>query len=110
MRRGLETRTNPEGVTRFRWDDLVTRVAAGHDRLNLAHECVDRHVGQGVALRLQRADGGREEHGFADLAAWSSRFAHFLEREGIGRGERVAIMLDPSLVFYAALFGTLKRG
>jgi acetyl-CoA synthetase len=63
-----------------------------------------------VALRLQRADGGREEHGFDALAAWSSRFAAFLEREGVERGDRVAIMLDPGLAFYAALFGTVKRG
>src|SRR5262249_7705434 len=29
---------------------------------------------------------------------------------GIGPGDRVAIMLEPSLAFYGALFGTIKRG
>src|SRR5262245_7129379 len=78
--------------------------------MNIAHECVDRHAGLGAALRIQFADGHREEHDFATLSAWSSRFARFLEREGIERGDRVAIMLEPSLAFYGALFGTLKRG
>jgi acetyl-CoA synthetase len=94
----------------FSWAGLWDLVDGDRRNLNLAHECVDRHVGRGPALRLQFADGRREEHGFDALAAWSSRFANFLEREGVERGERVAIMLEPSLAFYGALFGTVKRG
>src|SRR5207245_2617898 len=44
------------------------------------------------------------------LAAWSSRFAHWLDGQGVARGERVAIMLEPSLPFYGALFGAVRRG
>ncbi len=106
----LDLRAYPEAVERFRWDALWELFDGSPSRLNLAHECVDRHAGRGVAVRLQRADGGREEIGFAALAAWSSRFAAFLEREGVGPGERVAVMLDPGLLFYAAVFGTVKRG
>ena len=40
----------------------------------------------------------------------SSRFAHFLRREGVRAGERVAIFLEPSLPFYVALFGAMKAG
>jgi acetyl-CoA synthetase len=36
--------------------------------------------------------------------------AHFLRDHGVGKGDRVAIMLEPSLVFYAALFGAMKAG
>ncbi len=36
----------------------------------------------------------------------SSRFAHWLDEMGVRAGDRVAIMLEPSLPFYAALFGT----
>ena len=61
-------------------------------------------------MRLALADGRRQEISFATLRAWSSRFAHVLAAEGIGPGERVAIMLEPSLAFYGALFGALKRG
>ncbi len=106
----LDVRSAREARERFSWDALWTLVDGDRRRLNLAHECVDRHTGAGTALRLQFADGRREEHDFAALAAWSSRFAGFLEREGIERGERVAIMLEPSLAFYGALFGAVKRG
>jgi acetyl-CoA synthetase len=79
--------------------------------LNIAHECVDRHVAPGrVAVRVAHADGTDETITFADLAAWSARFAFWLEARGVERGDRVAIMLEPSLPFYAALFGAMKRG
>jgi acetyl-CoA synthetase len=106
----LDLRRYPEARDQFRWDALWELVDGDRERLNLAHECVDRHVGEGTALRIQFADGRREEHDFGALADWSSRFANVLEEEGIGRGERVAIMLEPSLAFYGAVFGTLKRG
>jgi acetyl-CoA synthetase len=106
----LASRSYPEVVERFEWGALWTLVDGDRRRLNLAHECVDRWIDRGTALRLQFADGHREEWTFADLAAWSSRFAHFLQRRGVARGERVAFLLEPSLPFYGALFGTLKRG
>jgi acetyl-CoA synthetase len=106
----LDMRSYREAVRDFRWGALWKIFDGNRERLNLAHECVDRHAGPATALRLQFADGRREEHTFDELRLWSSRFANFLEREGIGRGDRVAIMLEPSLAFYAAVFGTLKRG
>jgi len=79
--------------------------------LNIAHECVDRHAATGgVAVRVAHADGRDEAIGFRELSAWSSRFAHWLAARGIVPGDRVAIMLEPSLAFYTALFGTIKRG
>jgi acetyl-CoA synthetase len=82
------------------------------EHLNIGHECVDRHAedARRVALRVAHAGGRDEIIGFAELAAWSSRFAHWLAAEGVMQGDRVAIMLDPSLPFYAALFGAMKRG
>jgi acetyl-CoA synthetase len=81
------------------------------DSLNIAHECVDRHAGGGgVAVRVAHADGRDETVTFPELSAWSARFAHWLAARGVGPGDRVAIMLEPSLAFYAALFGTIKRG
>jgi acetyl-CoA synthetase len=106
----MTARSYHEALARFSWDGLWKLFDGDRRRLNIAHECVDRHVGRGTALRLQFADGRREEHDFETLAAWSSRFAHVLAREGIERGDRVAIMLEPALAFYGALFGTVKRG
>jgi acetyl-CoA synthetase len=106
----LDVRRYPDARDRFRWDALWDLFDGDRHRLNLAHECVDRHVGKGTALRIQFAEGRREEHDFGALADWSSRFANVLEEEGIRRGDRVAIMLEPSLAFYGAVFGTVKRG
>ena len=79
--------------------------------LNIAHECVDRHVAPGrVAVRVAHADGGDETITFEVLASWSARFAHWLAARGIAPGDRVAIMLEPSLAFYTSLFGAIKRG
>jgi len=76
----------------FEWKALWELVDGRAEHLNLAHECVDRHPPDAVALRIQRADGGREVHAFGALAAWSCRFAHWLEAQGVARGERVAML------------------
>src|SRR3989442_681552 len=96
----MAARSYREALAGFSWNALWQLFDGDRRRLNIAHECVDRHAGRGTALRVQFADGRREEHDFEALAAWSSRFAHFLEREGIERGDRVAIMLEPSLPLY----------
>lgn len=82
------------------------------ERLNLAHECVDRHATDEtrVAVRIAHASGRDETVTFQQLAAQSSRMAHFLRERGVEPGDRVAIMLEPSLTFYAALFGAMKAG
>ncbi len=83
----------------------------GRESLNIAHECVDRHAATGrVAVRVAHADGRDEAVSFAELSSFSARFAHWLAARGVERGDRVAIMLEPSLAFYAALFGAIKRG
>ncbi|MBI4637558.1 MAG: AMP-binding protein [Candidatus Rokubacteria bacterium] len=106
----LDLRSYPEALRAFRWGDLWELFDGDRGHLNIAHECVDRHAGAATALRLKFADGHREEYTFADLSRWSGHFASFLETEGVARGDRVGIMLEPSLAFYGALFGTLKRG
>ncbi|MFP5306210.1 MAG: AMP-binding protein, partial [Gammaproteobacteria bacterium] len=80
--------------------------------LNIAHECVTRHAdGSGrPAVRVAHADGGDEILSFDAIAAGSARFAHWLEKNGIAPGDRIAFMLDPSLPFYVSLFGAMMRG
>jgi acetyl-CoA synthetase len=82
------------------------------DALNIAHECVDRHAADParLAVRIAHADGSDEFLTFRALADWSSRVAHWLARRGVVPGDRVAVMLDPSLAFYAAMFGAMKSG
>lgn len=82
------------------------------ERLNLAHECVDRHATDPhrIAVRIAYDDGRDEFMTFARLSALSSQVAHHLKSRGVGPGDRVAIMLEPSPAFYASLFGAIKAG
>lgn len=79
---------------------------------NIAHECIDRHAADParLAVRVAHADGRDELITFRAIADASSRIAHWLAARGVGPGDRVAVMLDPSLPFYAAMFGAMKRG
>ena len=99
-----------DAQARFSRAALWDLVEGGRERLNIAHECVDRHPPERTAVRIAFADGRDEAYTFGEIAAWSSRFAHFLGREGVRAGERVAIFLEPSLPFYVALFGAMKAG
>ena len=82
------------------------------ERLNIAHECIDRHAGDParIAVRIAHADGRDEALTFDAIARSSSAFAHYLRDCGVAPGDRVAIMLEPSAAFYAGLFGAIKAG
>lgn len=89
------------------WDFFDGTPAA----FNIANECIDRHAsGDRPAVRIAHADGRDEILTFSDISQASSRFAHWLEANGVEPGDRVAVMLDPSPDFYAAIFGAMKRG
>ena len=81
------------------------------ERLNIAHECIDRHVdGERIAVILAHADGRDEKISFADISRESAQFAHYLAAQGVKAGDRVAVMLEPSRAFYVAIFGAIKLG
>ena len=81
------------------------------EHLNIAHECIIRHAdGSGrAAVRVAHAEGD-EIISFDQIAAAASCFAHWLEAHGVSRGDRVAVMLAPSLPYYACIFGAILRG
>lgn len=92
-------------------DKLWALFSGDRARFNIAEECIDRHVdGDRVAVRVAHADGRDEVISFAEIARRSSQIAHFLTEQGIGKGDRVAVMIEPSLPFYCALFGAMKAG
>ena len=85
----------PDGLTvpKATWFDGGT--------LNVAHNCVDRHVDAGrgdkVALFFEGEPGDREAVTYADLKRRVSQAANALTALGIGPGDRVVIYL-PVLV------------
>jgi acetyl-CoA synthetase len=105
-----EYMTYKEAESHFTWDKIWDIFDGNREYYNIAHECIDRHVGKGTALRIKFDDGHSEQYSFDEISDLSSQFANALEAENIEFGDRVAIMLDPSLEFYVSLFGTIKRG
>jgi acetyl-CoA synthetase len=80
---------------------------------NIAHECVDRHAAgdpERVAVIVANANGGEDKITFQQLSLLSNRFANLLVAQGIKSGDRIAVMLEPSLPFYVAIFGAIKAG
>jgi len=101
-----------DAMAHFSNDALWDLFDGDRDRLNIAHECIDRHAGdpERVAVRIAHDDGRDESLTFDAIARWSARFAHFLREGGIQPGDRIAVMLEPSLAFYAGIFGCMKAG
>ncbi len=81
------------------------------EHLNIAHECVDRYANSDdTALIIIRAEGLDEMISYRELADRSSQVAHFLLAQNVQAGDRVAVMLEPSLAFYACVYGIIKMG
>jgi acetyl-CoA synthetase len=94
----------------FSKDALWALFDGDRSRLNIGHECLDRHDRDITAVRIAHASGEDESFTFGALTDGSNRFANYLRRRGIEPGARVAIMLEPSFPFYIALFGAMKAG
>ncbi|MCU1425351.1 MAG: acs, partial [Microbacteriaceae bacterium] len=66
-------------------------------RINVAYNCLDRHVlagnGDRVALHWEGEPGDSRSFTYAELTAEVKRAANVLTRLGIGQGDRVAIYL-----------------
>ena len=106
----IEITTYDDVMRSFSWDSLCALFDGDRDRMNLAHECIDCHRDQGIAISVKFADGHSEHYAYAVLADLSGRFANWLTAMGIAKGDRVAIVLDPGKAFYVSLSGTIKRG
>ena len=110
MKKLTEYSTYKEVTREFRWGMLWDLFDGNKKNLNIAHECLDRHVDKGTAIRLKFADRRTEKYTFKELSEWTSSFANFLESYGVQVGDRVCVMLEPSLEFYVCMFGPIKRG
>ncbi len=107
----LEYKTLSEVEKEFTWDQRWELFDGNRERFNIAHECVDRHPKNDTAIRIKFAEGRRKEiYNFGDFSKWCSQFANFISDLGIEKGDKVAILLFPSIEFYVSMFGTFKRG
>lgn len=79
---------------------------------NAAIHFVDRHVteGRGGRIAFVEADGARRSLSYGELAEASARWAGALERHGVRREERVAMILRDQIEFPVVFWGSLKAG
>jgi acetyl-CoA synthetase len=110
MNKITDIRDYGEALAGFSWDRLWALFDGSAERMNLARECLDRHRGRGAAVSIKFADGHAEHYDFARLSDLTGQLANWLVRRGVAKGERVAVILEPSLGFYVGLFGAVKRG
>jgi acetyl-CoA synthetase len=67
------------------------------EEFNIASYICDRWAGDGrTCVYAEDADGSRRTVTYADIQDRANRLANFLEEQGVGRGDRVGIALQPS--------------
>lgn len=94
-------------------DDLRARFAWDMpDTFNIGTACSDavaqRHPDRPAVIEF--IDGAKTTTSFAELAARSTQLASALARHGIGRGDRIAIMVPQSVDAVTAHLATYKLG
>src|ERR671923_807104 len=80
------------------------------ERYNIAADVCDKHPREKVAMVWERFDGARRDLTWGDLQDLSNQAANVLRSYGVGRGERVAVVLPPTPETAAVFFGTWKLG
>ncbi len=82
--------------------------------LNMAHEAIDRHADGArrdkVAMIWEGRNGEHETYTFGRLKALTNRFANVLVSLGVGKGDRVFLLMDRLPELYITCFGALKVG
>ena len=102
-------------VQDFSWEAIAAELGRGPgEAFNLGWLAVERWVSAGrggqPALRCLGRDGRMRVLSYAELAEQSRRFAHVLRSLGVGRGDRVFLLLGRTPELFAAALGALREG
>ena len=81
---------------------------------NIVHNCLDRHIRDGksdvTAVIWEGDDGSVRSLTYGQLNGLVCRIANALHRQGIKKGDRIAIFMPMSLEMIAAFYAILKIG
>ncbi len=80
------------------------------ERYNIAADVCDKHDPDKLAMVWERFDGERRDVDWGELQDLANRAANLLRECGVGRGDRVAVVLPPTPETAAVFFGTWKLG
>ncbi|MBA2349417.1 MAG: AMP-binding protein [Solirubrobacterales bacterium] len=77
---------------------------------NIAADVCDKHPREKLAMVWERFDGARRDVRWGELQDLANQAAHVLREAGVGRGDRVAVILPPTPETAAIFFGAWKLG
>jgi len=98
----------------FSWQQVRDELlGANPTDVNIARLAVDRHArgprADHAALRLLARDGAVRDVTYAELRRLTDRFANALAALGVGRGDRVFVLMGRTEALYVAVLGALKN-
>jgi acetyl-CoA synthetase len=79
-------------------------------RYNIAADVCDKHPPDKRAMIWESFDGSVRELAWGEVQELANQAAHMLAARGVGRGDRVAVVLPPTPEAAAVFFGTWKLG
>src|SRR5256885_13551553 len=79
-------------------------------RYNIAQDVCDKHPREKRAMVWESFDGSRRELVWGELQDMADQAAAMLRQHGVGRGDRVAVVLPPAPETAAVFFGVWKLG
>ena len=80
------------------------------ERYNIAADVCDKHAREKPAMIWESYDGSVRELDWGSLQDLANQAAHTLAARGVGRGDRVAVVLPPTPEAAAVFFGVWKLG
>ena len=92
-------------VAEFRWPEIT-------GAFNWAHDWFDSYArgNERVALWIVEQDGSEARYSFADLVRRSDQVARWFTGQGIGRGDRVVLMLGNQVELWESMLAVMKIG
>ena len=98
----------------FSWEDAQQEMAGLPDGgCNIAYEAVERHAAGALRDHVAfRFLGVKREQTmtYGELSAQSNRFANVLKELGVGKGDRLYLLLGRIPALYACMMGSFKNG
>ncbi|MGZ1644956.1 acetate--CoA ligase [Staphylococcus argenteus] len=104
-----------ESYNNFNWQDVERAFSWNKTgKMNMAYECIDRHVDQGLGdkIALNYKDEYRKEsYSYKEMQRLSNKAANVLSKHAsVEKGDRVFIFMSRTPELYFALLGVLKIG
>ncbi|WP_377887862.1 acetate--CoA ligase [Alkalihalobacillus sp. R86527] len=102
-----------EAYASFQWEKVVDQFISHTGKMNVAYECIDRHVENGygnkTALYYVNSDT-KTSLTFDEVKNKTDHYATVLKKRGVRKGERVFVFLPKNPECYIAILAVIKLG